>query len=224
MLTHEERRKKIIKWAAAQDFTLCDTRVAEKNNMRPGEVRRRRIIAGIPQGVKGRKVTPAANKCKSKPKNINWDLTDGELAKKHNRSTSYFYLLRMQMKAPRAKFAYGSKLSRPYNLDWEQNDATLGRKHGVTRERIRQIRKETKAPRSKYYGKHSVPARVEWQAAVLQPDDGTPALDGWQLSVNGRTLLMAVSLPELHDAVTEDDRKLIGRALAGYLATPQAIK
>lgn len=61
--------------------------------------------------------------------------------------------------------------------------------------------------------------RVEWQAANLHPCDGSGAtVRAWQLRVNGRVLLNAVAMTDIHEAVTPQDRKLIGQALAEYLA------
>jgi hypothetical protein len=61
--------------------------------------------------------------------------------------------------------------------------------------------------------------RVEWQAANLHPCDGSGStVKAWQLRVNGRVVLNAVAMTDIHEAVTADDRKLIGQALAEYLA------
>lgn len=61
--------------------------------------------------------------------------------------------------------------------------------------------------------------RVKWQAANLQPCDCSEAtVRAWQLRVNGRVILNAVALTDIHEAVSADDRKLIGQALAEYLA------
>ena len=61
--------------------------------------------------------------------------------------------------------------------------------------------------------------RVEWQAANLHPsaEAGAP-IKAWQLRVNGRVLLHAVAMTEIHEAVTSADRKLIGQALADYIS------
>ena len=65
--------------------------------------------------------------------------------------------------------------------------------------------------------------RVEWQAANLHPCDGSGiTVKAWQLRVNGRVILNAVAMTDIHEAVTADDRKLIGQALAEYLANSQA--
>jgi hypothetical protein len=71
----------------------------------------------------------------------------------------------------------------------------------------------TSAPRS--------PA-VEWQAANLHPCDGSGSTTkAWQLRVNGRVILNAVAMSDLHEAVSPEDRRMIGVALAQYL--PNAI-
>jgi hypothetical protein len=60
--------------------------------------------------------------------------------------------------------------------------------------------------------------RVEWQAADLYPCDGSGLpVRAWQLRVNGRVLLNAVAMTDIHEAVTAEDRRLIGQALAEYL-------
>jgi hypothetical protein len=65
---------------------------------------------------------------------------------------------------------------------------------------------------------------VEWQAANLHPCAGSGAtVKAWQLRVNGRVVLNAVSMSDLHEAVTMDDRKMIGQALAEYLANAGAV-
>jgi len=67
----------------------------------------------------------------------------------------------------------------------------------------------TSAPRS--------PA-VEWQAANLHPCDGSGSTTkAWQLRVNGRVILNAVAMSNLHEAVSPEDRRMIGVALAQYL-------
>ena len=59
---------------------------------------------------------------------------------------------------------------------------------------------------------------VEWQAANLQPRDVSGStMRAWQLRVNGRVVLTAVAMTDIHEAVTAYDRKLIGQALAEYL-------
>jgi hypothetical protein len=58
-------------------------------------------------------------------------------------------------------------------------------------------------------------SRVEWQAATLHPRDSSGR--AWQLRVNGRVLLNAVAMTDMHEAVTADDRKLIGQAIAEYV-------
>jgi hypothetical protein len=64
--------------------------------------------------------------------------------------------------------------------------------------------------------------RVEWQAANLHPCDGSGStVKAWQLRVNGRVVLNAVAMTDIHEAVTAEDRKLIGQALAEYLANDQ---
>lgn len=66
------------------------------------------------------------------------------------------------------------------------------------------------------------PVRVEWQAANLHPCDGSGStVRAWQLRINGRVILHAVAMTDIHEAVTADDRKLIGQALAEYLANDQ---
>ncbi len=60
---------------------------------------------------------------------------------------------------------------------------------------------------------------MEWQAANLHPCDGSVAtVRAWQLRINGRVVLNAVAMTDIHEAVTSDDRKMIGQALAEYLA------
>lgn len=61
--------------------------------------------------------------------------------------------------------------------------------------------------------------RVEWQSANLHPCDGSGAtVRAWQLRINGRVVLNAVAMTDIHEAVTAEDRKMIGQALAEYLA------
>jgi len=63
------------------------------------------------------------------------------------------------------------------------------------------------------------PDRVEWQRAILHPADGSGiTVPAWQLCVNGRVLLNAVAMAEIQEAVLPEDRKLIGQAIAEYLA------
>ena len=62
--------------------------------------------------------------------------------------------------------------------------------------------------------------RVEWQAANLHGSGLT--VRAWQLRVNGRVVLNAVAMTDIHEAVTAEDRKLIGQALAEYLANATA--
>lgn len=65
--------------------------------------------------------------------------------------------------------------------------------------------------------------RVEWQAANLHPCDGSGAtVRAWQLRINGRVVLNAVAMTDIHDAITAEDRKMIGQALAEYLANVQS--
>jgi hypothetical protein len=67
--------------------------------------------------------------------------------------------------------------------------------------------------------------RVEWQAANLHPCDGSGStVRAWQLRVNGRVILNAVAMTDIHEAVTADDRKLIGQALAEYLANDKDVQ
>lgn len=62
------------------------------------------------------------------------------------------------------------------------------------------------------------PPAVEWQAANLHPCDGSGStVKAWQLRVNGRVILNAVAMSDLHEAVTPEDRKMLGKALAEYL-------
>lgn len=62
------------------------------------------------------------------------------------------------------------------------------------------------------------PPAVEWQAANLHPCDGSGStVKAWQLRFNGRVILNAVAMSELHEAVTTEDRKMIAQALAEYL-------
>jgi hypothetical protein len=46
----------------------------------------------------------------------------------------------------------------------------------------------------------------------------SPAVPAWILSVNGRPILHAVALSEITEPVSAEDRKMIGQALAEYLA------
>lgn len=64
----------------------------------------------------------------------------------------------------------------------------------------------------------SLVGRVEWQAAILYPTNGGEYVDAWILSVNGRPILHAVALSEITEPVSVEDRKMIGHALAEYLA------
>ena len=79
--------------------------------------------------------------------------------------------------------------------------------------------KTPKAPAVDRAAPCSPVGRVEWQAANLHPCDGSGiTVRAWQLRVNGRVILNAVAMTDIHEAVTADDRKLIGQALAEYLA------
>jgi len=62
------------------------------------------------------------------------------------------------------------------------------------------------------------PPLVEWQAANLHPCDGRGStVKAWQLRVKGRVILNAVAMSDLHEAVTVEDRQMIGQALSEYL-------
>ena len=65
--------------------------------------------------------------------------------------------------------------------------------------------------------------RVEWQAANLYPTNGGDSVDAWILSVNGRPILHAVALSEITEPVSAEDRKMIGQAIAEYLANVPAL-
>lgn len=60
--------------------------------------------------------------------------------------------------------------------------------------------------------------RVEWQGANLHSNIEGVTVPAWILSVNGRPILHAVALSEITEPVSADDRKMIGQALAKYLA------
>ena len=49
-------------------------------------------------------------------------------------------------------------------------------------------------------------------------NDESVALKAWVLSVDGKAILTAVSGSEIHESVTPENRKMIGQALAEYLA------
>jgi hypothetical protein len=59
---------------------------------------------------------------------------------------------------------------------------------------------------------------VEWQGCKLRMKSDSPAVPAWILSVNGRPILHAVALSEITEPVSAEDRKMIGQALAEYLA------
>lgn len=60
--------------------------------------------------------------------------------------------------------------------------------------------------------------RVEWQGANLHSNIEGVTVPAWILSVNGRPILHAVALSEITEPVSAEDRKMIGQALAEYLA------
>jgi hypothetical protein len=45
----------------------------------------------------------------------------------------------------------------------------------------------------------------------------------WILKVNGRVVLRAVAMSEITEPVSAEDRKMIGQALAEYLANARAV-
>ena len=60
--------------------------------------------------------------------------------------------------------------------------------------------------------------RVEWHGANLRSNIEGEGVRAWILSVNGRPILHAVALSEITEPVSAGDRKMIGQALAEYLA------
>jgi len=60
--------------------------------------------------------------------------------------------------------------------------------------------------------------RVEWHGANLYSNIGGEDVRAWILSVDGRPILHAVALSEIMEPVSAEDRKMIGQALAEYLA------
>lgn len=60
--------------------------------------------------------------------------------------------------------------------------------------------------------------RVEWHGANLHSNIEGVTVPAWILSVNGRPILHAVALSEITELVSAEDRKMIGQALAEYLA------
>jgi hypothetical protein len=60
--------------------------------------------------------------------------------------------------------------------------------------------------------------RVEWRGANLHSNIEGVTVPAWILSVNGRPILHAVALSEITEPVSAEDRKMIGQALAEYLA------
>ena len=60
--------------------------------------------------------------------------------------------------------------------------------------------------------------RVKWQAANLHSNIEGVTVPAWILSVHGRPILHAVALSEITEPVSAEDRKMIGKALAEYLA------
>lgn len=65
--------------------------------------------------------------------------------------------------------------------------------------------------------------RVEWQGANLHSNIEGVTVPAWILSVNGRPILHAVALSEIGEPVSAEDRKMIGQALAEYLANAGAV-
>ena len=63
--------------------------------------------------------------------------------------------------------------------------------------------------------------RVEWHGANLHSNINGVTVPAWILSVNGRPILHAVALSEISEPVSAEDRKMIGQALAEYLANNQ---
>ena len=60
--------------------------------------------------------------------------------------------------------------------------------------------------------------RVEWRGANLHSNIEGVTVPAWILSVNGRPILHAVAISEINEPVSAEDRKMIGQALAEYLA------
>ena len=60
--------------------------------------------------------------------------------------------------------------------------------------------------------------RVEWHGANLHSNAEGATVPAWILSVDGRPILHAVALSEIMEPVSAADRKMIGQALAEYLA------
>lgn len=62
---------------------------------------------------------------------------------------------------------------------------------------------------------------VEWHGANLHSNIEGVTVPAWILSVNGRPILHAVALSEITEPVSAEDRKMIGQALAEYLANAE---
>ena len=62
---------------------------------------------------------------------------------------------------------------------------------------------------------------VEWYGANLHSNIEGVTVPAWILSVNGRPILHAVALSEITEPVSAEDRKMIGQALAEYLANAE---
>lgn len=54
-------------------------------------------------------------------------------------------------------------------------------------------------------------------------NDEAVALNAWVLAVDGKAILTAVAGSEIHEAVTPENRKMIGQAIAEYLANAESI-
>jgi hypothetical protein len=60
---------------------------------------------------------------------------------------------------------------------------------------------------------------VRWRRCILHPEHGGDmGAEAWQLVLDGRVLLNAVAMTDLQDAVTPEDRRLIGESIAMYLS------
>jgi len=61
---------------------------------------------------------------------------------------------------------------------------------------------------------------VSWHEGVLEmkPDASLDGVDVWVLKVKGRTVLTAVPSSDIVEAVSAEDRRMIGQALADALS------
>jgi hypothetical protein len=78
--------------------------------------------------------------------------------------------------------------------------------------------KKSKSKPETVANKRASGGRVEWHGANLHSNIEGVTVPAWILSVNGRPILHAVALSEITEPVRAGDRKMIGQALADYLA------